>query len=371
MTFPRVAAKGGAFSRGEQYGTQARSRIHQCIASYREIFRHRASLEWEQALVHARAFQGAIDAFAPECVAEMRGIAQGAGVAYDHILALNCRSELMFAALQEAKRVPDGECTSFAVLPTASADGHLLLGQNWDWVPFAREVAVVLEVQREDKPGYLTIVEAGMLAKVGFNAAGLGVCTNTLVSAGDTARSGVPYHLLLRALLDMESFESARELLLVTERALSANYLLAHRDGAAANFEAAAGGRATLRVSTPMNGRLAHANHFLDADLARRDTYVRAHPHSLTRLATMAGGLGAGRRVDVEALKAILRSHDNAPNGVCGHPDPRAHPLQSRCTVASVIADLSAGVAWIADGPPCSHDYAAVALPSPVAQAAK
>ena len=45
----------------------------------------------------------------------------------------------------------------------------------------------------------------------------------------------------------------------------------------------------------------------------------------------------------------MLRSHDHAPNGVCGHPDPAANPLQARTTVASVIADLSAGVAWTLD----------------------
>ena len=354
MSFPRVVARGNAFARGEQYGAQARDRIALCIRSYQALFALRAGLDWPAALAHARRFEAAIPV---KYIDEMRGIAKGAGVAYDEILALNCRSELMFAALRGTGKVAPGECTSFAVLPSASADGHLLIGQNWDWVPFAREVSVLLTTEH-----FTTVVEAGMLAKVGFNAAGLAVCTNTLVSATDTAASGVPYHIILRALLDCETFAAAKKLLTSTERALSANYLLGHASGEAANFEAAAGGRSTLRITEPSRGVLSHSNHFLDPALAKKDSYVRAHPHSRTRLDGMSRGLAAMRGVTVAGLKAVLRGHENAPNGVCGHPDPAANPLQARTTVASVIADLTAGEAWITDGPPCSSDYERVAI---------
>jgi isopenicillin-N N-acyltransferase-like protein len=353
MTFPRVVATGAAYARGEQYGAQARDRIALCIRSYQALFSLRAGLDWPGALRHAARFEPAIAAFAPACIEEMRGIARGAGAGYEEILALNCRSELLFAALRGRGQVAPGECTSFAVLPSASADGHLLIGQNWDWVPFAREVSVLLTTEH-----FTTVVEAGVLAKVGFNTAGLAVCTNTLVSATDTAHSGVPYHIILRALLDCETFAAAKSLLTSTERALSANYLIGHASGEAANFEAAAGGSATLHITQPVRGLISHANHFLDPALAKADSYVRLHPHSRTRLDGMSRGLAAMRGVSVEGLKAVLRGHENAPNGVCGHPDPAANPLQARTTVASVIADLTAGNAWITDGPPCSSDYA-------------
>lgn len=352
MAYPRLSAKGSPFARGGEYGAQARREIAHCIASYRALWRHRAGLEWDTALGQASRFQGAIARFAPECIDEMRGIAHGAGVPYEHILALNCRSELMFAAQNKA-----GECTSFAV----AREGRLIVGQNWDWVPFAREVAVVLSVEER----YTTVVEAGMLAKVGFNAAGLVLCTNTLVSTTDTARSGVPYHVILRRLLDMETFADARSLLESTERALSANYLIGHRDGQVGNFECAGGGRATMRFTEPQDGVIAHANHFLDRHLAATDSYVRQHPHSLTRCADLRKSLETARTV--EALKAALRNHDHAPNGVCSHPDPEANPLNARTTVASMVADLTAGDVWIADGPPCSNDYRLVALGQVVA----
>jgi isopenicillin-N N-acyltransferase-like protein len=355
-----VVVRGAPLERGEQYGRLARDKIHRCVASYREAFRHRAGLDWERALGRARSFEPAIAAFSPDGLQEMRGIAAGAGVPFDAILALNCRSELMFAAAPGNGALP-GECTSFAVTPQASAERHMLLGQNWDWVAFARELCVLVEVRREDKPAYATVVEAGMLAKVGVNAAGLGICTNTLVSEQDAGRSGVPYHLMLRALLDAGSVAEASRILHSAHRALSANYLLADRTGDAANFETTAGGADTVRVTRPERGLLAHANHFLDADFAPIDRYVKASPHSLVRLESMRGGL-AQDRVSVERLQALLRDHRYAPNGICSHPDPAAHPMFARATIASIIMDLTTGDTWLTEGPPCESEYQRYAL---------
>jgi hypothetical protein len=72
-----------------------------------------------------------------------------------------------------------------AVLPGASENGHTLLGQNWDWLIHAWETTVVLESEQDQGPNFVTVVEAGLLAKTGMNAAGLGLVTNTLVSDRD------------------------------------------------------------------------------------------------------------------------------------------------------------------------------------------
>jgi isopenicillin-N N-acyltransferase-like protein len=287
----------------------------------------------------------------------MCGIAEGAAVSFDAILVLNCRSELMFAAARKRGDPPPSECTSFAVTPERSAEGHMVLGQNWDWVPVAREVCVLLEVQRDDEPSFATLVEAGMLAKVGMNDAGLGLCTNTLVSERDANRPGVPYHIMLRALLGADSVDRAQRILGSVERALSANYLLADKSGRAVNFETIAGGSAQIHATVPQNGLIAHSNHFLSPDFRVIDAFVANSPHSLTRLADMWEGLRQSSRPSIGQLQQALRSHRHAPNGVCSHPDPAAHPVYARTTVASFIADLTAGTFWFTDGPPCASDY--------------
>ncbi|MGE0803113.1 MAG: C45 family autoproteolytic acyltransferase/hydrolase [Lautropia sp.] len=364
----RITVRGTPLARGRQYGQQAQRQIRSALERYRGLFARRAGLDWDDAAAHALGFVADIESFAPDSLLEMRGIAEGAGVPFETILVLNCRSELMFAATSRRGTVPPSECTSFAVTPAASADGHVLVGQNWDWVPFAREIAVQLEVLRDDKPSYMTIVEAGMLAKVGVNAAGLGLCTNTLVSSEDAGQRGVPYHVLLRALLDVASVDEAARCLGSTRRALSANYLVADRGGSAANFETTAGGAGEIRITRPQAGRLAHANHFLDPGFARIDAFVGHAQHSLTRLDAMARGLAEPSPLSVARLQAILRGHDHAPNGVCSHPDPAADPFYARCTVASIIADLTAGDVWFTDGPPCTSVYRSYRLPDPDAR---
>jgi isopenicillin-N N-acyltransferase like protein len=353
----RIAVHGPPEARGLQYGRVASRRIHRCVFAYRDLFEHRTGFEWPAAVAHARSFVEAIEDFAPESMAEMRAIAEGAGVPFDAILVLNCRSELMFAAARSGGVAPPSECTSFAATPELTLDGHTLLGQNWDWVPFAREACVLLEVQRDKKPSFATVVEAGMLAKIGMNEAGFGLCTNTLVSERDTNRRGLPYHVILRALFDAESVDDARRILASTERALSANYLVADKSGHAINFETIAGGEAEMHATGPQGGLIAHTNHFLAPAFAAIDAYVGNNPHSLTRLADMWRSLKASGRPSVQRMQGVLRSHEHAPNGICSHPDPAAPPLYARTTVASFIADVTAGQFWFTDGPPCAVAY--------------
>ncbi|MFI4986299.1 MAG: C45 family autoproteolytic acyltransferase/hydrolase [Alphaproteobacteria bacterium] len=357
---PRVVVEGTAIERGRQYGAQARVRIHRSIGHYRALFAHRAGLDWPSAVARAAGYKRDIGRFAPQCLEEMAGIAEGAGVGLGDILALNARSELMFTAAARKAAAPGlaGECTSFAVLPEASELGHTIVGQNWDWLPFACDTAMILEVHRDDGPNFLSILEAGHLAKIGVNAAGLAVCTNTLVSLADDGRQGVPYHVLLRVLLDAETMTEALRTLYAARRAFSGNYLIAHADGLAADVETIAGGASGVHVVMPEGGLLAHANHFLSPAFARLDARLATHPNTLFRADALGRALGkAAPAVGLEHLKAALRGHLNHPDGVCSHPDERAHPLERRATIMSMIADLNEGCIWLTPGPPCASDY--------------
>jgi hypothetical protein len=60
----------------------------------------------------------------------MKGIAEGAGVKYEDILALNVRTEIAFGSF-----VSDG-CTALSWLDKTKGEGKgqkSYLGQNWDW----------------------------------------------------------------------------------------------------------------------------------------------------------------------------------------------------------------------------------------------
>ena len=128
--FPRVRVSGTALERGRQYGDQAAERIRRNVNVYRAVFEHYAGWDWSTVVEHAASYEPAIEAYRPHFLDEMRGIAEGAGLPYIHVLALNVRTEIMFAAVARAAAQ---ECTALVVLPEASSDGHTLVAQNWDW----------------------------------------------------------------------------------------------------------------------------------------------------------------------------------------------------------------------------------------------
>jgi isopenicillin-N N-acyltransferase-like protein len=373
--FPRVRARGGPKEVGRQYGEQARERVRRSIQAYRQVFSEVAGLEWADVTEYAMRFEQPIDHFKSRYLDEMRGIAEGAGVPFEEILAINVRTEIMFSARARLARESSrllAECSSFAVLPQTSG-GHTLVGQNWDWLLHTFDTVVVLEVEQEAGPNFVCVVEAGLLAKTGMNSSGLGVATNALVTDEDRGAPGIPYHVLLRALQDCENMSDAIAVLQSGTRSSSANYLLAHRDGLVVDVEAAAGDFSQLFLTFPAGQVMVHTNHFTSPRFSGRDVSVWAMPDSPIRQNRLQAAVEAGGFVpSIEAFRTLLSDHANYPSGICCHPDQRMARHDQAATVASVLMDLDARTLWLADGPPCTTPYREIdygellAKPSPI-----
>jgi isopenicillin-N N-acyltransferase like protein len=357
MSYPHVRVSGTAVERGRSYGEQAREAVHRSLAAYERVFAHYAGLEWADVRAQAARFAEPIGSACPRAMDEITGIAQGAGVEVEDVLALNVRTETMFAAkARHASETIAIECTAFVALPDATADGHVLAGQNWDWLLHSYETVVVLECEPVEGPAFVTVVEAGLLAKTGMNAAGLGLVTNSLVSDADLGEPGVPYHVALRACLDSSAIEEAVETLHRFPRAASANYLLADDKGRAADVEVDAG-RAAL-VTWVSSGVFVHANHFCAADFQGHDVGLALVPDSLIRQMRLGDLLDEGRSpISIEELQQALSDHANYPGSVCAHSSPDLPVSERTATAASVIWDLTARRLWLADGNPCTSPY--------------
>jgi isopenicillin-N N-acyltransferase like protein len=360
-SYPHVRTGGDAYSRGRLYGEGARERVHRSLEAYEGVFRYYAGWDWPKVTAEARRFEAPIGEFEARYLEEVRGLADGAGVGFDDILALNVRTEVMFSAKAKQAAAEHGrmvsECSSFAALPAETATGHTLVGQNWDWLPHSFDTVVVLEVDQDDRPGFVTVVEAGLLAKTGLNSAGLAVATNALVTDDDLGRPGVPYHVLLRALFDCETLRDALATLQARPRSSSANYLLASGDGMAVDVEAAPGDFSRLFLVFPEDGLLLHTNHFVASAFDGRDVGLWVMPDSPFRLERLRSQLAGRSGFRVEDFQAALADHADHPYGVCCHPDVRVDPYEQGATVASVIIDLDARTLWLADGHPCSTPY--------------
>jgi isopenicillin-N N-acyltransferase-like protein len=358
--YPHVRVEGGPRERGRQYGEQARDRVRVSIDAYREVFGELAGWDAARVAEEARRFQQPIAAFGQAYAEELRGISEGAAVGHDDVLAINVRTEIMFAAkarqAREAVARP-GECSAFAVLPDASIGGTLV-GQNWDWLPHAFDTVVVLEATRDDGPDYVTVVEAGLLAKTSLTSSGLGVVTNALATEHDVGEPGVPYHVLLRALLDAETIAEALGTLQRARRSSSAGYGLAHEDGLAVYVEAEPGDFSRLHLVQPVDGVLLHTNHFLAPTFRSRDVSLWAIPDSpfrLERLRTLVEW--AEHPLSDVVFREVLADHAGHPFGICCHPDTRAPMHDQGGTVACVVMDLDRRRVWLSDGPPCEASF--------------
>ena len=111
-TFKKVVLSGTPHERGVTYGRECRELIDRTIGDYERYFNNKPNLSWNYAIQMAAKFIPAIEAFAPELMEEMHGIAEGCGRSFDEILAINCRSELLrFEGSHDDRHHKDaGEC---------------------------------------------------------------------------------------------------------------------------------------------------------------------------------------------------------------------------------------------------------------------
>ncbi len=364
---PRLALTGTATERGRRYGVSAQARIRQSIANYQSMF-NAVDLPWDEAVARAAPFEEVIGKVFPVIIDELHGVADGSGVDFPSLLALNCRTELLpsnYLALVSrptGKAAPDGgqlnECTSFAV---ADGQANVLLAQNWDWVGVQRDCLVMLDQHPENGPAHLTVAEAGMMAKIGFNEHGLGVTLNILRSHEDGSHSGMPVHALLRGLLDCADLDEAVALALSLQYCGSSNVLIADAGGAIASLECSPRGAVALRPEVAgERASLCHTNHFRDPALAKIDASVAGNLSTTERLEKALENIDTV--TDVASAGLLLSDASAGLTSICRFPDPHAAPAARVETVVSTIMDLTARQLHISAAQPSITPYETISL---------
>jgi isopenicillin-N N-acyltransferase-like protein len=346
---PVISVKGKPGEVGFQYGKECREMIRKNVHLYFRLFQHYAQMDRNQAISLAQRFIPVIQAFDPAILEEIKGIAEGAHLEFEEILAINARTELMFPE----SLATGGECTSMVALSEATAGGEVLIGQNWDWKPHLIDSSVLLEIEQEGRPNVVTLTEAGMVGKIGLNSAGIGTCLNFLKSPVD--RVGVPMHVLMRGILNSERMGDAIRKIVDQDRGSSSNCLIAHREGAAMDFETAP---KEWDFIYPEKGVIVHTNHFHSERLRPIDTNVSLFPDSLVRFGRARQKMmDRAGKIIVEDFKEVFRDHVNYPCSICRHPDARDPEVEHFQTVASIIMNLTTKEVHIAAGPPCQNEY--------------
>lgn len=358
VDFPRIKVSGAGHERGVQLGEQAKAQIHNSIEVYDQTFVHFTGLRWTDVKERALAYEPAIGAYDADLLEEMVGIAEGASVDLADILAINARTEVMYGYSATAL----AECTSFAARGAATTSGGVLCGQNWDWLPAQAASCILLEMEIPGKPAFITFVEAGLAAKMGFNAAGIGLVTNLLLTEEDDGTPGVPFHAILRGIITSASFEEAKEAIVRADRASSGNFLIASQTGDMVDAEARPGGRGNVHWIEPDNDLLFHANSFCGPIGNWRDRALDSLPDSpgrTDRMETLVRDRH-GRLDAATVIAEVTHDHEGKPSSICRHPDEAKHPNERIATLASTIMDLPASTLHLAVGRPCENEHEAI-----------
>jgi isopenicillin-N N-acyltransferase-like protein len=351
--YPLVSIEGTPYELGYQHGSLANKQIESNISVYRRAFDERG-LAWSKVLEAAQEYNRVIQEYDADMWEEIEGIAAGSGRDVVEIMTLNARADLL-----NRTGGLGPECTAVAVTLEATASGHTLIGQNADLRPGATNSAIILRIGQDGKPSIVTFVEAGMIALVGFNSAGIGEVGNLLVSGGPEGRLGVPHPFIRRAVLNAETMSEAVGTVLHSCRASSSNYMIAHRDGMAIDLEATTD---DVFYSYGEGGLLVHANHFTVACSGVKDVGKTRSVGTLLRDQRVKGHLENKRgNIDVSDIQEALRDHFSYPHSVCRHyiGGQERDGLE---TTVSIIIDLNEQVMYFTEGPPCESEYKTITL---------
>jgi isopenicillin-N N-acyltransferase like protein len=377
--FPILDLHGNAFERGYAYGVQARPRIAGSIRNYAAIFAQ-CGIDWREAQRRASEYRDIVIGCG-EVYDEIDGIAAGSGHKMNEILALNCRTELLpptFSGMltegsEEARARNQafglfdiGECTSFAVNGERCADRGTRVGQNWDWIAAQRNNVVILRVKHRDgAPGFVTLTEAGIVAKIGLNSRGLAIGLNIMRAENDRQFIGMPAHIFQRLALDLDSVDHVIQFARSLKFSGSSNAILGDQNGRIASLEYSPNG---IGVIEPDQGVVAHTNHFCDLSLVKHQAPLDQMLATELRLNRANQHItGWPDRVTTRNLTTLLRDEtghhgSDKLSAICRHADPSLPPHLQIETIFGVILNCNAKEMLVAAGLPSQTEFQSVPL---------
>lgn len=301
---------------GRAYGESLRAEIH-------ELYQKRL----RNAIVQARRFGGRrvseaevrrmaraciepTAAYHPAGMEELRGIAEGAAMDLEAVVAMNGLTDIRDALSWGGQLEALGGCTAFIVQGDRTQHGRPMVGQTWDLA--TDNMPHVIGVRRKpvDAPETFCLTTVGCLSLIGLNEHGMAVGTTNIRTRD--ARPGVTYLSILHRALHAERLPDARAAFRDAQRAGAHFYYLADRAGTALAIETTPH---LVDEQAIERGAYVHTNHCLvEAHQALEANTPSASSHA--RKARLETLLDQGL-VDTDTLKRYLGDTENGENAVC------------------------------------------------------
>jgi isopenicillin-N N-acyltransferase-like protein len=344
--FPELTVSGSPKLMGQQIGENFRSQIVELSELVLERFNKGSEppITWAHAEKVARHSFERVGEYFPDPLEELQGTADAAGVPVERLMVLNARN--MLAETSEG-------CTSIMVSAGSSETGSGFAGQNWDNDPAMAPLSAVITRKGTGKAEFTSWLQPGVVAYMGFNSAGIGICMNALNGPADT--NGLPWYFFVRAILESRSTEEAVNVVESAPRALTANAAMITSNGPL-NLEITPSAVESIEAND--SGILVHTNHCVHPSLAsHNDDYGdRIYGQSFQRRDRGQELLSKNTKVSLNDAKSLLSDHDGYPTSICRHPndDPKTGWQRS---VISIILEPDENRMHVSNGNPCENAY--------------
>jgi hypothetical protein len=350
--FPVVDAAGTPFEIGAAVGAMTQGAIRQGIARRRDWFEGLKAFALADRAARLDPFVAAMGARFPEVLAEIEGLARGAGISLDDLLVLNLQCELG-AMRAEAVSGPAAEscdaCSTFHLIE----GGRALLLHNEDGDDAYLDLMAILRLRPEGRPAVTAFAYPGVVPGnvPAMNGAGVVQTTNFIGAAG--VRPGAPRYAVGRATLAARTLDEA----LAVARAPDAAYSFHLNLGSVPEkrlvaVDVAPGGVFDTRG---IDGLFLQTNHFVlpgTRDLPQPDHRPGGSSDSRYRVLERGmAGLPPVAEVTADHLLKLLSSHEavEQPFSPCRHPRGDIHGR----TLGTAVFDLGAGSFTLCEGNPC------------------
>lgn len=304
-----VRAAGEPYELGRQVGDQIADLAAAQLEDYEAVWPTLAGDREER--VHACL--GPAQSHAPDQVAYLMGLAEGAGVPFEEVFAVQAYEEI-----ESETGWPAEGCTDLY------ADGRI--AHTEDWLAFDIPYTVGLLLEPTGKPALAGAGTGVHLPLCGVNAAGIAHSCNSVPCGW---RPGVPRLIVAAQVFEARNLEEAVELATSEHRAGGYNHNLSDgvRNWA---LETSPTTHALIEDAT------AHTNHYCALEHATREP---ESPSSRERL-RLAQQVGRGDLHAALASEGISRKPSGGP------------PAENSATSFAAVMDPAAGTLDVCQGPP-------------------
>lgn len=293
------------------------------------------------------------EAYSPELMDELRGMADATGLSLAGLIINNGFTDFIDVVYNvgEGEQKPgkisqfEDNCTAFMVPKARSHDGNAVFGQTWDMHESATPYVILLHGTPETAPRFLTFTITGCVGMIGMNEAGITVGINNLMALD--GQVGVTWPFIVRKILAQTNLDDAVDCVTSAKRAGAHNYLLMDQDGNGYNIEAMS---TTYHIEKLEDNNITHTNHCVIEHnrSVERDRTPESLKSSMNRL-SQANTLLERDYVSIEDLMALTRDK----NAICVTSSPPFH-VES-CGAA--IMRPSTGDFWAVWGLPSENEY--------------